>query len=379
MRSEGNFTSLFEGIKAGLLFVGTIVGAGFASGREILTFFAGGAVSSVFAVIAAGIFFFLTGILFFSLGRRINSGNLFKITETLLKKYSAGFNIFLSFCYLILLSAMLAGIDALSKESLGYNGIIPIFSIIMLTLGIIAIRKGIKGLLKINSVLVPIIVIFILAVCLFSLSDITVTGSGNWMVSGFFSSMVNSVLYVSMNMLLSSVVLISAGKNMDKRQIKTASITAAVILTALISLILLACKLNYSQVQGMEMPVVILSLKIAPYFNIITLIILSFAIFTTLISSLYPLKEYGREFIKKETVLYIILGLSGFLLSRLGFTYIVTYMYPVQGIIGVVFIAFCAAYEVQSTKMKFPVKFKKIKNNNNNQNSVNILKQNTNN
>jgi uncharacterized membrane protein YkvI len=226
---------------------------------------------------------------------------------------------------------------------------------------------------------VPIIVIFILAVCLFSLSDITVTGSGNWMVSGFFSSMVNSVLYVSMNMLLSSVVLISAGKNMNKRQIKTASITAAVILTALISLILLACKLNYSQVQGMDMPVVILSLKIAPYFNIITLIILSFAIFTTLISSLYPLKEYGQEFVKKETALYIALGLSGFLLSRLGFTYIVTYMYPVQGIIGIIFIAFCAAYEVQNTKMKFPIKFKKIKNNNNNSNSVNILKENPNN
>lgn len=352
--------SFLTGLKVGLLFVGTIVGAGFASGKEILTFFAGNTVSLVFAVIASGIFFYLTGLLFLNLGRRIPAGSLFKITEVLLKKYSLFFNFFLIFCYLILLAAMLAGVDALAKESIGYTGVIPIFSIIMLLLAILVVRKGIKGLLRINSVLVPLVVMFIIAVCFFSLSNITVLDSGNWAEKGmdFFTSIFNSVLYVSMNMILSSAILISAGKKMNAKQVKISSMTATIIITVILTLVLITCRLNYSQIQGMEMPMVVLALKISPYFGILSVIILSFAIFTTLISSLYPLKEYLDDFIKNERTLYIVLAVAGFLLSRIGFTYIITYIYPLQGIIGLVFIAFCTVYNIQSGNLKYPLRLK---------------------
>lgn len=361
--NEERFTSIMTGVKAGLLFMGTIIGAGFASGKEILIFFAGNAVSLVFAVIFAGIFFYLTGLLFFNLGKRIQGGNLFKITEVLLKKYSSVFNLFLLFSYLILLAAMLAGADALAGESLGYKSSIPVFSIIMLILSINIIRRGIKGLLKINSILVPAVVMFIFAVCIFSLSNTNPSDSGNWseLGMGFFASIYNAILYVALNMLLSSAILISAGKNMTKPQIKTACITAAIIISILLTLVLLACRFNYSEIHGMEMPTVILSLKISPYFGFVTVVILSCAIFTTLISSMYPLKEYLEEYIPNERKLYLIIAVSGFLLSRIGFSYIIQYIYPIQGIIGIAFIAFCTVYDAQQTKLKFPVKFKKIK------------------
>jgi len=357
------YGDVVTGIKAGLLFMGTIIGAGFASGKEILTFFAGNIVSLVFSVISAGIFFYLTGLLFFNLGKRIQADNLFKITEVLLKKYSYIFNIFLAFCYLVLLAAMLAGVDALAKESIGYNGFFPIFSIIVLILAILITRKGINGMIKINSILVPIVIVFIFAVCIFSLSKITYLNSGNWSEKGmtFFSSILNCILYVAMNMFLSSAVLVTAGKNMNSRQVKISSFTAAILITILLTLILLTFRLNYSKIQGMEMPMVVLALDVSPIFSIISVIILLCAIFTTLISSLYPLKEYLEPFIVKEKTLYISLGVIGFLLSRIGFTYIIVYIYPFMGLIGVMFIAFCAVYDVQKTKPKFVVR-KKIKN-----------------
>lgn len=349
---EGKFTGIITGIKVGLLFIGTVIGAGFASGKEILTFFAGNAVSLVFSVITAGIFFYMTGLLFLSLGRRIGEGSLFTITEVLLKKYSFVFNLFLAFCYLILLSAMLAAVDALARESMGYKGKIPIFSLSMLILAVTVIDKGIKGLLKINSLLVPAVVTFIFIVCVFSLTKISSSDSVSWAAQGmgFFQSVYSAVLYVAMNMLLSSAILIPAGKDLNSGQIKIASITAAAIIIIILVLVLLACRLNYSEIQGMEMPMVILSLKISPHFGIITTIILSFAIFTTLISSLYPLKEYFQDFVKNKKTLYITLSVSAFLLSRIGFTYIITYIYPIQGIIGIAFIAMCAAYDINIVK-----------------------------
>lgn len=358
---EKNSNSIFAGIKAGLLFLGTIIGAGFASGKEILTFFTGNAVTLVFAVIIAGIFFYLTGLLFFNLGKRIKANNIFKVTEILLKKYSFVFNMFLVFCYLIILSAMLAGVDVLAKESLGYKGIIPIFSIILLILALLSVKKGITSLLKINSLLVPIIIIFIIVVCFFSLNQTNSTVSDNIANKEitFFSSIINSVLYVAMNMLLSSAILITAGNNMDKTQIKISAFLAALIITVLLTVILLACRLNYSQIQGMEMPIIVFALRISPLFSIISIIILSFAIFTTLISSMYPLKDFLQFYIKKENKLYITLALTAFILSRIGFSYIITYIYPLMGIIGIMFIAFCAIYNIQSTIL--PIKFKKIK------------------
>lgn len=352
MRLEGK--SVIVGIKTALLFVGTIIGAGFASGREILAFFAGSTLSMALSVLAAGALFYFTGLLFFNLGRRVKTGRMFEVTGVLLKKYGAAFNFFLAFCYLILFAAMLAGADALFRESLGYGGRFPFLSLPMLGAAIYVTRKGLKGLLNVNSVLVPIVVAFIIAACALSLSALRGSASDSWELissKGVIHSLFNATLYVAMNMLLSSPIIISSGREMTVRQAKVASGTAAAIITALLALMLTAMRLNYSEIQGMEMPMVALAAKSMPLLGALSALVLSFAIFTTLISSLYPLREYMAGFFKNEVALYAFLSVTAFLFSRMGSSYIITYIYPIQGIIGVMFIAFVACFEAQTPRL----------------------------
>ena len=311
------------------------------------------------SVTAAGILFYLTGLLFFNLGRRVNTARMYEVTGLLLRKYGGVFNFFLAFSYLILFATMLAGADALFKESLGYRGVFPFFSLPMLGVAIFVTRKGLKGLLGVNTVLVPIVIGFIIAVCALSLSWLPNSALGNWeqiSSKGVIHSLFNSALYVAMNMLLTSTILISSGKTLSHREAKIASGVAAAIITALLALILATMRLNYSEIQGTEMPMVIFALKSSPALGAMTAIVLSFAIFTTLISALYPLKEYMADFFKNETALYVFLSITAFLFSRMGFSYIITYVYPLQGIIGAMFIAFCAVYEAQPDRYKHSLK-----------------------
>ena len=168
---------------------------------------------------------------------------------------------------------------------------------------------------------------------------------------GVIHSLFNATLYVAMNMLLSSPILISSGRDMTLRQAKAASFTAAAIITALLTLMLATMRLNYSELEGAEMPMVALAVKSMPLLGALSAIVLSFAIFTTLISTVYPLKEYMTGFFKSEAALYAFLSVTAFLFSRMGFSYIITYIYPIQGIIGAVFIAFCAGFEAQTPRL----------------------------
>lgn len=357
--NKNDISATFYAVKVGLLFVGAIVGAGFASGKEILTFFSGNPLSLVAAVILASVFFYASCMLFFKLSKRLNLNNLFDINKILLKRYSGIFNIFLAFCYFTVIAAMLAAIDALAAESAGYRGFFPIFSLMFLVLSLILSRRGIGGLLKINSLLVPLIVLFILYVCFYSLSpqNINSAVAGGAEGGAFFDSLLYAALYVGMNMLLTSALLIKSGSNLSSRQKRLACTLGTVTITVMLTLILLTCLLNYSVIEGAELPMIALAVRISPLFSALSALILSFAIFLTLVSAVYPLEKYLLKYFKNRNILQAAIAAAAFLLSRIGFSSIITYIYPLQGLIGVAFIVFCAVYKA-SVKNKKPALYK---------------------
>ncbi|MDD4002948.1 MAG: hypothetical protein PHE12_01990 [Clostridia bacterium] len=339
------FADTLYAVKVGLLFVGTIVGAGFASGKEILTFFSGSPLTLIAAVTVAGIFFYSSCMLFFRLGKRLKCDDLFCINKILLRRYSKIFNIFLALCYLTLIAAMLAATDALAAESAGYKGAFPIFSVLILILGIALTRKGITGILKINSLLVPLIVFFIFAVCFYWLSPQQIASyTAGRETTAFFDTILHAALYVGMNMLLTSALLIKTGITANASQKKISATIGTIIIIALLALILITLLLNYSLVSDSEMPMVVLAVQISPVFSALSALILCFAIFLTLLSALYPLENYLSAYISNADITAIIIGAAAFLVSRVGFSYIITYIYPLQGLIGIAFIAFCAVF-----------------------------------
>jgi uncharacterized membrane protein YkvI len=162
--------------------------------------------------------------------------------------------------------------------------------------------------------------------------------------SAFFETILHSALYVGMNMLLTSALLIKTGMSANASQKRLSALVGTVIITLLIALILITLLLNYPYVSEAQMPMVVLAVKISPVFSALSTLILCIAIFLTLVSALYPLENYLSAYISNPDITATVIAAAGFLLSRMGFSYIITYIYPLQGLIGIAFIAFCAVF-----------------------------------
>ena len=95
--------------------VGAIIGAGFASGKEIIVFFKESGLNylSVFYV-ALLIFGFC--LVFLSVGSKINSTSIVKVNQALGGKLSNLFNLLTVFNCVIVLSAMLGGVNEIGSQ-----------------------------------------------------------------------------------------------------------------------------------------------------------------------------------------------------------------------------------------------------------------------
>lgn len=67
-----------------MLIVGTMIGAGFASGREVVSFF--GAVPNMFIALIAGVLVFGCSVLFLFVGRRVKKSDIGEVNGAVFGK-----------------------------------------------------------------------------------------------------------------------------------------------------------------------------------------------------------------------------------------------------------------------------------------------------
>ncbi|MDE7107698.1 MAG: hypothetical protein K2O39_05185, partial [Clostridiales bacterium] len=189
------FKSFLRSISVSMLIVGTVIGAGFASGREVVTFF--GAVPNVFIALIAGAMVFACSVLFLFVGRRVQKTDMGEVNGAVFGKVRPIADIFMLFNSVTVLGAMLAATDSLAAE---FINIRPLTSIILGLLCAGIAVKGLKGVIKANAVLVPIMIVFLCA-CTLSAIDFPLRSQGG-SINAY-----SIILYVAMNMILGGGVL----------------------------------------------------------------------------------------------------------------------------------------------------------------------------
>lgn len=320
--------SVIKCLSVAFLTIGTVIGAGFASGRELWTFFNKDSKISILVGIFCGILFFLYSYMFFLLGEKVKIDDFSKLSKRLSPKFSFVFNIGFTFCYIVVISSMMSGIDSLFSGVLSIN--FPLFSILSFALSTFFVIKGIRGLKTANAILVPCLIAFILVICSKNLY-----GEGVERVDNHFVlTLVNAILYVSMNMLLASVVLIQAGGVMNKRERISSALISSVIISFLIVFILMALsKKDYSEIP---LPLIEMSKNMNKVFFYISATTLYLGIFTTLLSAYLPLYQILESKIRKPWISIAIILVFSLLISRLGFIKIVAAFYPIQSVLGLI-------------------------------------------
>lgn len=212
-------------------------------------------------------------------------------------------------------------------------------AILIAILTFITLSHNIDGVIKINTYLIPIIVLLISFLginkikCLEIVSVEYSTNPVYWILS--------SVLYASYNSITLIPLLISLKDIISKKQESiTITICVAIIMLLLSIIIFLLMNTFIKEIQGIEIPIVYISSTLGKNFQYIYGLVILIAIFTTAIGSGYGfLSNIATN--KKKYMLYA-LGICIFsiFIGQLGFSNLINLLYPIFGYLGIIQIIF---------------------------------------
>ncbi len=245
-------------LQVGAVFIGTVVGAGFATGQEIMQFFTCFGRIGMLTVMLSGVLFYIIASAAVKAAARFNTYNYRDLMYRLAgRRVGHLYDILVTAFLFIGTSIMFAGSGALFRESLGISRTWGITVMALLTL--IVILQALSGVLRINSVIVPMLFTMIVAVLGSTIigsdiSDINTKLAANYS-GGLVKPLLFFIFYCCYNTFLSLGVLTAIPE-----KIKSPSVLRAGILLGAMGLMLLSVMLNISltikspQVFGYSIP-----------------------------------------------------------------------------------------------------------------------------
>ncbi len=322
-------------LKLSCIYVGTIIGAGFASGREILDFFGIYGSKGLLGIIISGILFLFIGCFLLLEVYKNKIKNYKQLIDYLFgEKIGIVFDTIITFSLFTGFCIMISGSGAIICEEFGFSSNIGIY--LMASICFIVFLFSLKGLSFINSVLVPILVIGIIFVGIkvilneglnFSNTEgITITNKGNFITSSF--------LYVSFNSLSIFVIFSSMYPLIiDRKTAIKGGIFGGIILCILAIFILIPLLIYYSEVYLLEIPMLKVCEYVGKQYRKYFSIIIWIAMFTTAIANGFGFNERilkGR----KDILFSLLFCLSSIPFAKLGFSTLVQFLYPLFGYMG---------------------------------------------
>ena len=147
-------------LKVVFVIIGTLIGAGFASGQEVYIFFYSYGVKGILGIIIS------SGIIGFTIYKtlKITKENNIEILDNFIKKEKLKelINSIINIFILISFYVMIAGFGAYLEQEINLNSFIG--SSILAFLCVILFKTNIKGIVKINEILIPILIAVVLVI-----------------------------------------------------------------------------------------------------------------------------------------------------------------------------------------------------------------------
>jgi uncharacterized membrane protein YkvI len=317
------------------------VGAGFASGQEIMKFFTVYGMDGLRGIMIACTLFFLLGYMILKNAIKKQAESLRDILvpisgEQLMNIFELFVHLFLAASYYI----MLSGSAAALKQGFG----IP-YTPAIIFLGFVTVfwlRSGLKGLAEANTIMVPVMIVLTVIIFL-NLPNNTVSNvDAIFIYKGHY--VFSALNYVSYNMMTASMVLSSLG-TYTKRQDSAfgASLLASIGLFVMASLMWALTAAYYGTLKDVEIPLMLVAKKAGPIFSVAAVLILLFAMMTTAIGVGFAfISSFSRKLGLSYTraLLYLVMGIP---VTCIGFSRLISFIYPLFGIVGIIFVILVAA------------------------------------
>lgn len=306
--------SVFSGV---CVVVGSVVGAGFATGRELFLFFYNKNIL-VAAILCFAFFAVSIAAVCINRGNYILNGS----------KLAALIDATLMGCYFVVLGTMLAASNSTLSMAFGTNPRAIFFAAIFAVICGVSLHFGFNGIKAVNMVAVPLVVVFV--VVLFGLCGGSTDG---FTVQPDFQLPIRSAGYVGLNLMLMFCVLTDLGKQYSYKQIKQIALLSSLLLCGLIVIILIII----SGINGIigDMPLLALAKEKGQAVYVLGIIAVLLSSTTSLQCSAYPLVKWQQSVLKDKFSAIMIVMIAALFFSLAGFVNIVNYAYPLVSVLGV--------------------------------------------
>lgn len=333
----------------GSAFIGIIVGAGFASGQEILQYFTSFGTAGILAGVVSTVLFAYVGMMLVWLGSKFKAEGhndvIHKLTGgTVFGKVIAWLvDIVLIIALFGFGVVMLAGGGSNFEQQFGIPAVYgtALMVILVLLFGMLRVDSVVKVIGNITPLLI-ICIIIVAIYCLFTMSGSfseldTLAKSHKSAVPHWFIAGVN---YVSLNVGLgASMSIVMGGNERNSKVAAWGGLAGGFVLGLMIMVSHLAIFSKIETVGHLPLPMLGLVNDISPILGVFMSIVVYLMIFNTCLGMFYSL---ATRFTEIETnqfkIFYTIFTLIGFVISFAGFTDLMTFFYPVIGYMGIIII-----------------------------------------
>lgn len=331
-------------LKVAAVFIGTVVGAGLASGQEIIQFFTVYGFSSMFGIILCGIFYIAAGIMTMDLSYKFNASSYKDLIYLSCGKYLGWVIDTLTTIFLFGGTCIiLAGSGSIFFEHLGLPRIAGI--IVMAAITMFTVFYSTDGLIFINSIIVPCMIFVIIVISTIVISNTLSQGLNIWheirdapiLNPNWLSS---TLLYSAFNMLCATGVLCPMTRDIKKSKgMFTGIVLGSLGLFFLTSVINIILMLNQPNAFKYSIPMLYIARSTGMIAGTALSVVIWLEMFSTAVSDVYSLAQKMHHNFKINYKLSVVLLLVlAFPFTSIGFENLIKLLYPAFGVISLVYI-----------------------------------------
>lgn len=333
-------------LKVALAFVGIIVGAGFASGQEVMQYFVAFGVDGIWGAAISAVVMTVMALIILQLGsyfraeehgevfRRVSHPIFSRILDigVVVTLFSTGF-------------VMFAGAGSNLNQQWG----LPVWAgaVLMVVLVLGAGMLDVDRVTTVIGAITPFIIVF------FTLASIYTLGKGDFSPVEELDSVartvdttlphwaVAAVNYVGFNLMVAvSMAVVIGGSMFNPRVAGRGGLLGGLIYSLLIMISAATLFVAVESVGQDDMPMLSIINNLNPVLGQVMAVVVYGMIFNTALGMFYALgRRLSARRPERFREVYVLTVLVGFLLSFVGFRSLVGYVYPVLGYIGLLLIA----------------------------------------
>jgi len=324
----------------GLTYIGTVVGAGFATGQEILQFFTLYGRLATLTIVVSSILFIWLGTKVMVISHQIKAHSYEDMNIHLFGNHMGRWvSLFMLVLLLAITTVMLAGAGSVFSEHLNISYQFGL--LITMLLAYLVIIRGMAGIKAVNSVVVPIM--FLFTIIVFKLAIQSPSGYNFLTLTSdypLWRVWLSPFMYSAFNLILAQAVLVPLGATTpDIRTIRLGGLIGGVGITIMLWIGHIALSAHMPGITQYDIPMGHIIVPLDPWVYVMFIFIIYAEIFTTLIADLYglSLQLEQRISINPKIMVLLLLALC-YIVSQIGFRTLVATLYPLMGLVSLVWL-----------------------------------------